>query len=490
MISGGDSRSTIVAIASSTAPAVRGIVRIAGDDAVRILASMSPGFDPDSIVAPTVTEVEIELGQPLGKLDVMALVWPGTQSYTGSPSVEIHTFGSAPLLEAIVNAAVSAGARPAGPGEFTMRAFLAGRLDLPQAEAVLGVIDAENRDQLDAALTQLAGNVSQPLRKVRDDLLDLLADLEAGLDFVDEDIRFIEDDEVRARLAAAGEFVAGAASQMSARHRSTAAIDVILRGEPNAGKSSLLNALAASPVALVSDVAGTTRDVVWLETTIGNHPVRFLDTAGFEQTVSVDAVSVDGESVDGESGSGENFDAEDEIRRQSQSAAEQSQRTAAVTLMCVDRGIGGADDGVDNDTANDNADRAGDGRVTLAVATQCDRIGDESRLGQLRRRGWIVTSAATGLGLDDLRREIATELDAQVGGSELGVAATAARCGDSIRRAAGGIDAAIGLLDDCTGHEWVAGEIRLALSAIAEVTGEIYTDDILDRVFSRFCIGK
>jgi tRNA modification GTPase len=475
MISGGDNRSTIVAIASSTAPAVRGIVRIAGDDAVRVLASMSPGFDPDSITAPMVTEVEIELGQPLGKLDVMALVWPGTQSYTGSPSVEIHTYGSAPLLEGIASVAVSAGARPAGPGEFTMRAFLAGRLDLTQAEAVLGVIDAADRDQLDAALTQLAGNVSQPLRNVRDDLLDLLADLEAGLDFVDEDIRFIEDDEVRKRLAAAGEVIAGAAAQMSARHRSTAAIDVILRGEPNAGKSSLLNALAGRPVALVSDVAGTTRDVVWLETTIGNHPVRFLDTAGFEQTTSVDAES---------GGDG----AEEEIRRQSQSAAEQGQRTAAVTLMCVDRGIGAADDDDDADAVA--ADRSMDGRVTLAVATQCDRIGDESRLDSLRRGGWIVTSAATGLGLDDLRREIATVLDAQVGGSELGVAATAARCGDSIRRAAGGIDAAIGLLDDCAGHEWVAGEIRLALSAIADVTGEIYTDDILDRVFSRFCIGK
>jgi tRNA modification GTPase len=251
---------------------------------------------------------------------------------------------------------------------------------------------------------------------------------------------------------------------------------VILRGEPNAGKSSLLNALAGRSVALVSDVAGTTRDVVWLETTVGDHPVRFVDTAGFEQVVSTDA----------EFGAAGTWGAEEEIRRQSQSAAEQSQRTAAVTLMCVDRGIGVADDDADVVAMK----RAAEGRVTLAVATQCDRIGDDSRLDQLRRDGWIVTSAATGLGLDDLRREIATQLDAQVGGSELGVAATAARCGDSIRRAAGAIDAAIRLVDDCTGHEWVAGEIRLALSAIAEVTGEIYTDDILDRVFSRFCIGK
>ncbi len=502
MIATADSRSTIVAIASSTAPAMRGIVRIAGEDAVRVLLKMAPGLhwpssEPRSALR---RDVELDLGSPLGEVPATALIWPNTRSYTGSPSVELHTYGSVPILESIVAAAIRAGARPAGPGEFTMRAFLAGRLDLPQAEAVLGVIDAADRGQLDAALSQLAGNVSQPLRQVRDDLLNLLADLEAGLDFVEEDIHFIDDATVEAQLRCAAEVIATAAKQMSARHRGTAVSDVVLRGEPNAGKSSLLNALVGENVALVSGRAGTTRDVLWRETTILGRPVRLIDTAGLELE-------------------------RDEITRQSQSAARESQKTAAVTLLCVPRGAGdrlrvypetsyvaaqrrpslprprlcGGEGWGEGDSGEA---LCGDGRAAggehandnplgpvVPVATQCD-LADEAECAELRRRGWLVTSAVTGLGLEALRERIAVELDAQVVQAELGVSATAARCSDTIARAAQSLQAAQELIAGQAGHEWAASEIRLALSAIGEITGEIYTDDILDRVFSRFCIGK
>ena len=478
MISARDNRCTIVAIASSTAPAVRGIVRIAGDEALQVLSAMMPAAQSGAnyqaqhaalaaLRRPSRIDLTLNLGDPLGMIDVVALVWPTAKSYTGLPSVEIHTFGSAPLLESIVQAATRCGARPAGPGEFTMRAFLAGRLDLPQAEAVLGVIDATSRDQLDAALTQLAGNVSAPLKRVRGDLLDLLADIEAGLDFVEEDISFIDDAAIRRRLTAAGEVVQRTRQQMATRHRSTAAVDIVLRGAPNAGKSSLLNALAGRSVALVSDVAGTTRDVVWVETSINGQPVRILDTAGVE-------------------------DVDDEISRQSQQAASDSQRTAMLALWCVDhRTIG------ENQTAEQTplSTLSVDPIGTIHVATQCDRGHTSSedaakRLNSLRQCGWVTTSAATGAGLDDLRDRVAELLLQQSQSSELGVSATAIRCADSLRRSADALQSALAMLDDQTGHEWVAGEIRFALSGIAEVTGEIYTDDILDRVFSRFCIGK
>lgn len=458
MIATANTRSTIVAIASSSAPAIRGIVRIAGEDAVDVLHAMAPSLPSSAARRPYRLNVSLDLGVPLGSVDAVALVWPSTRSYTGSPSVEIHTHGSVPVLEAIVSAAVRAGARPAGPGEFTMRAFLAGRLDLPQAEAVLGVIDAKNRQQLDAALSQLAGNVSQPLRKVRDDLLNLLADLEAGLDFVEEDIQFIDDAAIAAGLRAAGNVIATAASQMTARHRSAAVSDIILRGEPNAGKSSLLNALLGQRVAIVSAVAGTTRDVLWRETTIAGHPVRIIDTAGQE---------------------GER----DEVSRQSQWAARESQKTAALTLRCVRWNR------IDGDNPFGEPGDREPGAPLLRVATQCDLAGEE-QITRLPSAGWIVTSAVSGRGLDALRAEIAAQLDHQVAAAELGVSATAARCGDSISRAAQAIDAAAALVASGAGHEWVASEIRLALAAIGEVTGEIYTDDILDRVFSRFCIGK
>jgi len=459
MIATADSRSTIVAIASSTAPAIRGIVRISGEDAAAVLQTMAPSLqwpqpEPQSAFR---RELELELESPLGKLPATALIWPGTRSYTGSPSVELHTYGSVPILEAIVAAAVRAGARPAEPGEFTMRAFLAGRLDLPQAEAVLGVIDAASREQLDAALSQLAGNVSQPLRQVRDELLNLLADLEAGLDFVEEDIHFIDDATVAVQLRSASEVIATAARQMSARHRGAAVSDVVLRGEPNAGKSSLLNALIGEDVALVSTRAGTTRDVLWRETTIHGHPVRLIDTAGLEQE-------------------------RDEITRQSQSAARESQKSAAVTLLCVPRGGDGR-------TLSDEPTEPDALGPLVPVATQCDLVA-AARCDELRRSGWLVTSAVTGLGLEFLQQRIAAELDTQVQHAELGVSATAARCRDTIARAAEALQAAEEMIAAQTGHEWVASELRLALSAIGEITGEIYTNDILDRVFSRFCIGK
>jgi tRNA modification GTPase len=339
-----------------------------------------------------------------------------------------------------------------------MRAFLAGRLDLPQAEAVLGVIDAADREQLDAALGQLAGNVSQPLRQVRDELLNLLADLEAGLDFVEEDIHFIDDATVEMHLRNASQVIAAAAKQMSARHRGAMVSDVVLRGEPNAGKSSLLNALVGESVALVSDRAGTTRDVLWRETTLLGHPVRLIDTAGLEQE-------------------------RDEITRQSQLAARESQKFAAVTLRCVPQGRD--PDAEVTAGGSSPVESTSEHRAVVRVATQCDLI-DEAKRDELRDQGWLVTSAVTGLGLDALRNRIAAELDLQVTSAELGVSATAARCGDTIARAAQSLQAAQEMLAAQAGHEWVASEIRLALSAI----GEIYTDDILDRVFSRFCIGK
>jgi tRNA modification GTPase len=460
MIAVAGDRGTIVAIASSLAPARRGIVRISGDRAVEVLTTMAIGFVPRRGERAYREAVRLGLGVPLCQVDAAALVWPTGRSYTGSPSVEIHAVGSLPILESIVAAAIAAGARPAAAGEFTMRAFLAGRIDLTQAEAVLGVIDATDRERLDAALEQLAGNVSRPLREVRDRLLDLLADIEAGLDFVDEDIEFIDDAAIARGLRESREVIDAVATQLRGRHRATAIPDVVLRGLPNVGKSSLLNALAGRDVAIVSDIAGTTRDVVWHELEIGEGRIRLIDTAGIEEE-------------------------RDEIARQSGELGRKSEREGALTLVCVDCGdadesvgVGGSV-GVGSSTAS-----------RVMVATRCDREVDRVRLGRLRQAGWVLTSAATGEGLGALRRRIVAALGGQVAGEELGVAATAARCGDAIGRASAGLANAAELLDRRAGHEWVAGEIRVALQAIGEVTGEIYTDDILDRVFSRFCIGK
>jgi tRNA modification GTPase len=255
---------TIVAIASAPAGAARGIVRLSGPNAVEQVARVfqsEPVVDLSAVRKATGLQGSVAIGQR--KLGASLFLWPNSRSYTRQPVAEIHTTGSPPLLEVIVQSLCAVGARLAQPGEFTMRAFLAGRLDLTQAEAVLGVIDAADRRQLQTALSQLAGGFSQPLVQLRSGLLDLLADLEAGLDFTEEDIRFVSTDELQNRVSTAAAELERLSSQLGNRSVAGRLPRVVLAGPPNVGKSSLFNALIGSGAAIVSPQAGTTRDYLF-----------------------------------------------------------------------------------------------------------------------------------------------------------------------------------------------------------------------------------
>ncbi|KAA1258467.1 tRNA modification GTPase MnmE [Rubripirellula obstinata] len=464
---------TIVAIASPTSPAVRGVVRLSGDSTAAVLGNVvnlisgDTQVDTSQISKPTRLDLSIDLGEPIGPVDASVLLWPNRRSYTGQPSAEIHTYGSLPILTAMVDACLNAGARAARPGEFTMRAFLAGRMDLTQAEAVLGVIEAESPGALDSALGQLAGNLSKPLATIRNDLLNLLADVEAGLDFVDEDIEFISDDDLVGRLTPMLDVIDIAAKQIVQRGGGATTTTVVLRGEPNAGKSRLMNVLAGNEAAIVADVAGTTRDVVSSLASINGHRITLQDTAGIEAAVG-------------------------EISADAQTAGEQVSQAAAIRLWCVDasrQDLPAAIAWIDQQVATMNqSSRSRRVSANLMVATKCDLIQDASTIPQIS--DWIQCSAETGAGIETLSQEIAdkiTEVDAVETGSAIG---TAARCGQTIQQSRQAIEAAIRLTQNQSGHEFVSAELRTAAQAIGEVTGEIYNEDILDRVFGRFCIGK
>jgi tRNA modification GTPase len=450
---------TIAAIASAPGGALRGIVRISGPQCIACVRSLVRAQDRlalDAIKRPSCLRTAISLGAPLGEVPLTLYVWPTARSYTRQPSAELHLPGSPPILEAALAAVCKSGARLARPGEFTLRALLAGRLDLTQAEAVLGVIDARSQAELNVALGQLAGGLARPLGALREQLLELLAHLEAGLDFVDEDIDFITAVELDRQLADAHRQIEELASRMQTRGQAGNLPRVVLIGRPNAGKSSLLNALTGDSAALVSNQAGTTRDFVGRKATLGSRECVIVDTAGLSPEHAGDELAQAGQ-------------------RMTQSQVEQ----ADLTVLCLDssRPL------VEWDHTQSNSQPTA---LQLIVWTKCDLPAAADLEAPLDA---IKTSSVRGAGISELRSAIARQLAAMPLDSAV-IPGTADRCRESLRLAGAALARARAASASSGGEELVAAEVRLALEEIGKVVGTVYTEDVLDRIFSRFCIGK
>ena len=457
-----DLNDTIAAVASAAGGAARGVVRISGPETAARLARCFRSADRDAgnfskRIAPQRVCGAIEVAQADGDRSLSIpgslLLWPGSQSYTRQPSAEFHTLGSPPLLAAVLEELGRQGIRPAAPGEFTLRAFVAGRIDLTQAEGVLGVIDAQGRGELDAALDQVAGGLSQPLHQIREDLLSLLAELEAGLDFVEEDIEFISRQSLTHRLASAQHVLTATRSQLSNRDQCSEVQRIVLVGAPNAGKSSLFNALldryghgdAASSI--VSEQPGATRDYVIGRLQIDHLQCELVDTAGIDD---VQAAS---------------------IAEAAQAASGVQRRAADLRVHCFD--VGGKFQTSDHD-----------GEVLVFTKIDQKPIAAPAS-------AFIGCSSVTGAGLDALAARIRAEIGRLGDRHECGaaVAVTSARCHGSLQRADESLQVAAALVAaGC--DELLAAEIRSALDALGEIVGAICADDVLDRVFGQFCIGK
>lgn len=446
---------TIVAVASPPGAAVRAIVRASGPDLEEclsrcLLGSLAPsGAGGAESVA---IDVEMSLSGAVSRLPCRLLMWPAGRSYTGQTVAELHTIGSPPLVEAVVNELCRHGARLAQPGEFTLRAFLNGKLDLTQAEAVLGVIEADDPQALAVSLAQLAGGLTRPLEDLRAELLTLLADLEAGLDFVDEDIEFITADETARRIEVAAGHVRRLRGQLRGRASGGELPRVALVGPPNAGKSTLFNALTGGR-AIVSPVPGTTRDYLVAECDIDGARCLLLDTAGTDHDQA----------------------RQSEVDRAAQAATVQRASEADLLIVCIESGS----DQVAPVAAMVNCD-------CVMVRTKAD-LASQAR-DEIAPDGAIAVCAPMGKGLRALRTALRSALvSLRRGGA---VASTAARCGQSLDAAAESLGAALALARQCAGDELVSAEVRLALEQLAMVAGQVYTDDLLDSVFARFCVGK
>ena len=456
---------TIVAIASPHGPGIRGIVRLSGPQTVQCVAN-SFNADCGSEIG-SLTETDLVAGflncdgiEIPGNL----LIWPTEKSFTKQPSAEFHTFGSTSVLELAVAELCQHGARPAEPGEFTMRAFLSGRLDLTQAEAVLAVIDAKNRKQLDVAIDQLAGGMGSRLTASRNELVAALAELEAGLDFVEEDIEFISNDAMIAKLQAGLDSIRNLLTQLSDRDAKNDRFRVSLFGVPNAGKSSLFNCLAGEELAIVSDVQGTTTDRVSVVCKIATQNIELVDTAGVEVV-----------------------DTPGSIQSASQQHRQLETKQSDLAVLC----ISAAEDPTEIETQLLQLDELNCESVAI-VLTQIDRI-DSNQLETIKARlpeSIHATSAADGVGIDELREMISQKmLDSQTSESAI-IGSTMLRTGQSLQEAEAAIESAIDAANNGIGEEVVASEVRAALDCIGLIVGTIYTDDILDVVFGKFCIGK
>lgn len=435
---------TICAISSPPGGAPRGVVRISGAATIDCLRGC---FSPWAVEghAPRAMEGSLALPGLAPGLPATLWLWPTARSYTREPCGELHTIGSPPLLEALVARLCELGARLARPGEFTLRAFLAGRLDLTQAEAVLGVIEARSGRQLERALAQLAGNLARPLMALRCRLLDLLADVEAGLDFAEEDLPFVSRDVLAERLSAARESIAAQLAQLAARQVRGDEPVVVLAGPPNAGKSSLFNALTGG-AALVSPQAGTTRDYLEARCDLGGGVAcRLFDTAGIEPHASLGPAMVEAQRL---------------------SLARRAEADLVVYCVAVD--------------ATETATPPADNRPWLAVRTKSDLVPRPQRSG---------VSARTGEGLDVLRARVRERLEALADAPDA-VTTSAARCRESLAAAGSALRRAEALAQRGGDEELLAVELRLALEALGEVVGAVYQEDLLDRLFARFCIGK
>lgn len=472
---------TIAALASPPGAASRGIVRVSGATVHRLLDGWFDPIDRETWKTAPFAAVHsglLKLCDSRTAIPVEVHLWPNRRSYTGQPLVELHLPGSPPLLEAVLSEVYRQGARPARPGEFTLRAFLAGKLDLLQAEAVLGVIDAHDHTELQTALAQLAGGLSGRLVELRRDLLELLADLEAGLDFIEEDIEFVSRCDLTARLAVAHRFVEGLLHQTSDRMQTRARQRVVLAGLPNAGKSTLFNRLAGQQAALVSSRQGTTRDA--LTAPVDWHGLAFdlVDTAGWESE-STGIIE-----------------------------AAQKQRAAQLREADVLVWLSSASLEVPDRTLDERllADAASTSRNVLRVTTQIDRRPavasaptadptaselDSSMEAALRMEVPVAISAVTGAGLDELENALQHRLSEARGPARQWLGMTAARCRESLESVAAALaraEVAAGF--ESVGDELLAVDVREALDHLGHMLGVVYTDDILDRVFSKFCIGK
>ena len=456
---------TIAAVATPPGVAAVAIVRMSGPQALAIADACFEPLHPGGWRPSRMRRGWVRDPRSKARIDdALAVAFPGPNSYTGDDVIEFHVHGGAGVVGAVLLAIYSSGARAAEAGEFTRRAFVNGRLDLAQAEAVADLIGAESRLAAKAAAMRLEGAVGRRLRELREQLLAVLVEIEAHVDYPDEvaapDPARI-DATLRRQHVAVRDLLKGAGAAQALRD----GLDCVIAGPPNAGKSSLLNALVEAERAIVSDIPGTTRDIIEDRVAVDGVVLRLRDTAGLRATTDL-------------------------IESQGVERARAALARAELVLLVLD---GSRALGPDERAALE----ATQGPARIVLANKAD-LGDtgarelrellDFSAGPVGR--FIVGSVRDPACIEQIRSAIA-----RVGWGGAIIDANAAlvaslRQADALARASASLDHAMETIEGGYPVDLLAADLRAAVGAYGEVTGETVTADVLDGIFSRFCVGK
>jgi tRNA modification GTPase len=434
---------TIFAAATAAGRAAVAVVRVSGPRAGEALSRLAGGSPRPRRAA--LRTLRDEAGEPLD--DALTLWFPGPASYTGEDSAEFHVHGGTAVVDGVLEALRALGLRLAEPGEFTRRAFENGKLDLAQAEGVADLIDAETRAQRRQALRQLGGALSEAQETWRERLTEALAVLEAAVDFPDEEVPADVAACARPILEGLIDELRAAASQAELGERVREGFRIALIGAPNAGKSTLLNALVRREAAIVTATPGTTRDVIEVPLVLGGYKVLMADTAGLRETT-------------------------DEIEAEGVRRARAWSDGADLKLWVID----GAGEAAAEDI----------GEADLCVLTKADLPPGVAFHMMGGRPGLFHVAASAGQGIDHLRTALGEHVAQALAGAE-SASASRLRHRDLLTEAADRLGHALVMTGDV---ELAAEDVRLAGRALDRITGRIHPEDVLGRIFSTFCIGK
>ncbi len=450
---------TIIALATPQGLGAIAVIRLSGPDAIRMTNAVFSGKNLEKQESHTIHFGTIRDGDRIID-EVLVSVFIAPRSFTKENVVEISTHGSSYIINQVLKLFIRKGARPAKPGEFTQRAFLNGQFDLAQAEAVADLIHADSETSHQAALNQMRGGFSSEIQQLRAQLIHFASMIELELDFTEEDVEFASRDELRVLVERLLRVVEELIVSFDLGNVIKNGVPTVIAGKPNAGKSTLLNALLNEEKAIVSEIAGTTRDFIEDEISIGGVIFRFIDTAGLRETTdTIEAIGV--------------------------SRTQEKMRTASLILYLFDLS--------DTDMLEINRDinkLENLGVPFLKVANKTDK-SKGNIISQLRitHPDTIFISAGRKENLEELKQSILelVNLDKFRTGNTI---VTNVRHYDSLTKTRESLLDVLGGLDSEVTNDFLAMDIRRSLHYLGEITGEITTDDLLANIFSKFCIGK